>query len=316
MKDEMLGDRKKRGLFKKAKQRSAEVNKEVEDEEKKNSLRKPDQEATPAVQDLPDPQEGTNESHKIYSGKGYLNTLSKVFSDFHFPYSARDIIYKKTQAMTCTDEEIIEKWLGNWSALWKPGGTFSTSDAIILKKGKTPTEDMLKIVPRCFDGDTVDSVLAQTITGLVNRSISIDPKFYNKFAGPEFYMKDLILNRDLTKEEAKNHPVWKALTNDQKILDLYVDLVFKKLKDHCEEDKGMRIDLEHCQAMRYRDHDTPLLRHVQLGAILNTPWMDTKETIIAGYRNKEMNDMMKRDGLEEKMKQNTKDIMGVLEKYI
>ena len=87
-------------------------------------------------------------------------------------------------------------------------------------------------------------------------AIEIDTETFENIAGVRFIIGEMLLNTDLTPDEARTNPVWKVLARgNQDGLDAYVGAVFGELD---ENEKGMRI------AISDATQNIPRMRYVEL----------------------------------------------------
>lgn len=105
-----------------------------------------------------------------------------------------------------------------------------------------------------YKGDTfkvvADAQPLRELTGrthLTRGAVVLADGAYEKLEGPEFSRKKLgeMLGRDLSADEAKQHPVWLALARDDKaLLETYVGTMFEDMKKRFGYDTAMGVYLD------------------------------------------------------------------------
>lgn len=117
----------------------------------------------------------------------------------------------KDKRIPLTFKQIVERRL-NSTEDWRTN-YFDTCDALVQFNGK------IKIIKNCEILKEMNSK-----TKLTDGGIKITKEQYKKLKGKEFEISKLNFNNSLTKEEVKNHPIWKELLG--KYLGTYIELVF------------------------------------------------------------------------------------------
>ena len=76
---------------------------------------------------------------------------------------------------------------------------------------------------------------------LQNGALILEDSMYETLQGSEFTKGDLkeLLERDLSADEVKAHPVWKALARDDALLTEYTDTMFAEMKQRPEYDAAV-----------------------------------------------------------------------------
>lgn len=149
-----------------------------------------------------------------------LNKAPEIFKEFYGRYCEQMPKLRAEGREPLTMAQIAEQRLrqgGDWLENY-----FDTCDSIV-RKG-----DKIKVTLSC-----PYLIGINPKTKLKNYGVGLLPSQYEKLRGKTFEVGELILSRDLTKEEALEHPVWQYLLGAQ--LKPYVDLVF------AEYEKAMGI---------------------------------------------------------------------------
>lgn len=86
-------------------------------------------------------------------------------------------------------------------------------------------------------------------SNLANGALVLSESAYASADGAEFKRKDkgLILDQDLTAQQAKEHPVWLALVPDKALLGQYVDGMFAEMGKRFSYDDAMGVYLAGAQ---------------------------------------------------------------------
>ena len=173
----------------------------------------------------------------ILEEAGLLTTYSKkpvLKKSFQLP-TVPQIMEKRLEFIVLAErfpelKEVSDFWLQK----------ICTSDSIIYY------EDKVKIIYK----ENLDIVynpkkqnFSELAKNLSHGALLMSPRLYYELEGPEFTRKELEqagiwyydseryreLNEYLSKEEAKNHPIWKTLARDDEFLSKYIDRIFPLL---------------------------------------------------------------------------------------
>lgn len=148
--------------------------------------------------------------------------------------SVAGLMRRRLEVLTAS-KEVKDAWWTNY---------FDTGDAVIYHpdgrfKVVLNAEPMKELNPK---------------SKLSNGALVLSEGMYDKLDGENFTREEVgkygLVERLLTKEEAKKNPIWKALAGgDQALLDAYADAVFTKAKEQYRYDKNMRIWLSQPQSV-------------------------------------------------------------------
>lgn len=152
----------------------------------------------------------------------YLAQMPLVIADDRVPLSVANLMERRLHA-------------GKSSAIWKDN-YFDAGDGIAYTAGG----DKFKIV---LDSQDLRKVTPKS--ELKNGALILGDGIYEQLQGQEFTKKDLksLLERDLSADEVKAHPVWKALARDDALLVEYTDRMFAEMKDRFKYDTAMGLYL-------------------------------------------------------------------------
>ncbi len=152
----------------------------------------------------------------------YLAQMPLVIADNRVPLSVANLMERRLRA-------------GKSSATWKDN--YFDADGIAYTAGG----DKFKIVLDSQDLRKVTPKSKLTNTG----ALILGDGLYEQLQGQEFTMRDLksLLERDLSADEAKAHPVWKALARDDALLVEYTDKMFPEMKQKFKYNDAMGLYL-------------------------------------------------------------------------
>lgn len=126
--------------------------------------------------------------------------------------------------------ELMERRLNSNEDDWR-NAYFFVGDAVAYNDGK---------VKIALDAPILRGLNVKS--NLRNGALVVDKKTYDGIQGTEFSKSEIakmLTDRDLTPEEAIQHPVWQALARDPALLKEYVGKMFEKMKDKFDYDTGM-----------------------------------------------------------------------------
>ena len=152
----------------------------------------------------------------------YLAQMPLVIADNRIPLSVANLMERRLHA-------------GKSAVAWKDN-YFDTGDGIAYNAGGSK----FKIV---LDSQDLRKVTPQTEPK--NGALVLGDGIYEQLQGQEFTRSDLksLLERDLSADEVKAHPVWKALARDDALLTEYTDTMFAEMKTRFTYDTAMGLYL-------------------------------------------------------------------------
>ena len=129
---------------------------------------------------------------------------------------------------------VLQQRLHSGKPDWKDN-YFDTGDALAYHP-----DGKFKVVP--------DAQILRDMTessGLRSGALELGDGVYESLEGQEFTRKDAEkwVERELTSQEAKSNPLWRALARDQDLLNEYVDAMFPEMKERFDYDANMGIYL-------------------------------------------------------------------------
>jgi hypothetical protein len=87
------------------------------------------------------------------------------------------------------------------------------------------------------------------------KALIIGEDVYKALEGEEFNRKNIgIIDEDLSREDAKTHPVWKVLARDQNLLNDYADFIFSRRKRHYADNLAMGVYITWEKGNRHELH--------------------------------------------------------------
>jgi len=156
------------------------------------------------------------------NARTYLAQMPLVIADNRIPLSVANLMERRLHA-------------GKSAVAWKDN-YFDTGDGIAYNAGGSK----FKIV---LDSQDLRKVTPQTEPK--NGALVLGDGIYEQLQGQEFTRSDLksLLERDLSADEVKAHPVWKALARDDALLTEYTDTMFAEMKTRFTYDTAMGLYL-------------------------------------------------------------------------
>jgi len=160
------------------------------------------------------------ETYKEFSGKN-VDQMPKLLADARVPLSMAGLLEAKLKY-----GKDFPAWMNNY---------FDTGDAIVYHpdgriKIDTDSENLRRINPK---------------SQVINGALIIDDGVYNTIQGQEFMKSEIekYTGKALSKKEVKSNPLWRALVNDQNLLNEATDFIFSEAKDRFDYDKNMGLYL-------------------------------------------------------------------------
>ncbi len=178
--------------------------------------------------------------YKAFPGEGtgrIIDQMPKLIAEGRTPLSVRGLMKKRLEVADYKNEAVRDSWLLNY---------FDTGDAVLYHP-----DGRIKIV--------LDYQLARELnpkSRLKNGALMLPDGAYEGADCPEFKIDDLAkygMYEWLKRKKVSNHPIWKALAGDDKLLDAYGDMIFRKGKEIYNHDTVMGVFLADAQ-------DVPTMR--------------------------------------------------------
>ncbi len=153
------------------------------------------------------------------------------------PLTTKDLLEYRIKAIQSKDENEIDFWLNCF---------FNTITGLAYHDGKL----IIKSKSDLLLGINANSKLSQ------HGSLILSPEQYEQLIKENEVIKrnKIISKKNLTKQEAKEHPVWLKLAQDDKhLLNEYIDIIFAEAKSKYHYNKIMGVYLP-------EDETVPALR--------------------------------------------------------
>ena len=147
------------------------------------------------------------------------------------PLTAKDIMQYKLQAIQSNNKGEMNFWLNHY---------WDTVDGLAYHKGQ------LIVVPNSQELLNINPEIK-----LSDGSLILSPKQYKQLSKKNEVIKrdKIISEKELTKKQAKGHPIWlKLAQEDKSLLNEYVDAIFAKAKEVYDHDENMGIYLSSDQS--------------------------------------------------------------------
>ncbi len=87
-----------------------------------------------------------------------------------------------------------------------------------------------KVIPRSEDLIQLGRLELITTKKAIDMPITTS-SYYESILNPELRRSDLILGRELTEEEALEHAIWKTVVPDTKVLEKFIETVYRKIRE-------------------------------------------------------------------------------------
>jgi len=162
--------------------------------------------------------------YRPFEGR-YIDAMPRLRADNRRPMTAKDIAEKRVEVLKSKDANLINAWVNHY---------YDTSSGVAYFGNE------IKIIPNCEILANIDSDAK-----LKNGALILTPEQYKSLEGKVLNRDELKLQAWLTKQEAKEHPVWKELLGDA--LNPYTDAIFKFGKEKYDIDNLMGIWIANAQ---------------------------------------------------------------------
>jgi len=177
------------------------------------------------------------QDYKIFEG-AYNKIMPLLVKENYQPLTTKDIMLNRIKAIQSNNKQELDFWLNQY---------FDTPDGLAYHNNK------LIIQPNS------EHLLN------INGSLISTKKQFNELSKKYevFNRNKIIADKSLTKQEAKEHPIWLKLAQDDKsLLNEYTDLIFAEAKEIYDYDKNMSIYLPN-------DQENPAMRDWCFGDLSN-----------------------------------------------
>ena len=189
-------------------------------------------------------------NYKVFKGR-YRDQMPLLVKEGLQPLTTKDLMQYRLQAIKDKDE--IEFWLSRY---------FDTSTGLAYHNGNLivvpNSQDLIGITPK---------------SRLDNGSLILAPEQFTKLSKEYGVTKrnKIISGRELTKKEAKEHPIWlKSAQDDKHLLNEYTDAVFAETKSKYGYDTNMGVYLPD-------DQENPVMRGWYLRYLFDRSGADARD---------------------------------------
>jgi hypothetical protein len=175
-----------------------------------------------------------------------IELMPKLIGEGRIPMSVANIVKRRIEDLNAgVSQKVIDAWWDNY---------FDTGDAILYHPNGN-----IKIVLSCHFMRKISPETKLESGGMVLGSTKKSSiKFYNSIEGVEFeklsfrrHVLEGDVNRALTADEVKTHPIWMSLVPDKALLNEYVDVSFTLLREKYDEDEMMGVYLDYSVDMSH-----------------------------------------------------------------
>ena len=163
--------------------------------------------------------------YKIFEGR-YVDAMPAL-REVGNPMTTRQIAERRLEVLSSGDEGLIDAW---WNSY------LNTVDAVAYNRNRNE----IKVILNSKKLRNINPDAELRLGELV-----LTEEQYKKLEGKTFQRSELIINGPLTKEQAKEHPVWQELLGD--VLNEYVDAVFEQYEKYGESNRLMPVYLANAE---------------------------------------------------------------------
>jgi len=196
--------------------------------------------------------------YKVFEG-GYNSQMPLLVQEGLTPLTSKDVMRYRLQAIQSKDKDEIDFWLNYWGTV--TGLAYYKGELIVIPN----SQELLNI--------NKNSKLNEC-------SLILTQEQYEKLAKEHEVIKRTKIksNKDLTKEEAKQNPIWQKLAQEDKsLLNEYVDAIFSEAKSKYDYNKNMGVYLPN-------DQENPALRSWYLGNLNDRSLAYARNALDGGVR--------------------------------
>ena len=162
----------------------------------------------------------TREKYREFYGKN-IEQMPKLIADGRVPMNVSQLMQRILDVRN-SNEDVKRSYLDNY---------FDTGDAIVYHP-----DGRIKII---LDSQGLREMTPDTQS---DWALLLTEEFYSALQGEEFKKGKLgKIEEGLTREQVKDHYVWKILARDQSLLDDYVDYIFAEGKQRFNYDTAMSV---------------------------------------------------------------------------
>lgn len=191
------------------------------------------------------------QDYKVFEGI-YNQIMPLLVKENYQPLTTKDVISNRIKAIQSNNKQEQDFWLNQY---------FDTTDGLAYYNNQLIVQPnsnlLLNINP--------DSKLN-------NGSLTLTPDQFNELSKKyEVFNRNKIKHgNSLTKQQAKEHPIWLKLAQDDKsLLNEYTDLIFSKAKEIYDYDENMGIYLPN-------DQENPAMRDWYLWYLSGRSYASTR----------------------------------------
>jgi hypothetical protein len=165
----------------------------------------------------------TIEEYKPFYGP-LIEQMPLLIGEGRVPMNTAQLMQRRLEAKN-GPEDVKKSWMNNY---------FDTGDAVVYH----PNGD-IKIV---LDSQTLREMTPESQR--IGGALILGEDVYNALQGEVFKKGKLGKTGDwMSREEVKDHPVWRFLARDQALLNDYTDFIFAECKERCGYDAAMGVHL-------------------------------------------------------------------------
>ncbi|TKJ16907.1 hypothetical protein CEE44_00015 [Candidatus Woesearchaeota archaeon B3_Woes] len=179
-----------------------------------------------------------DKEYELFHG-AYCNMMPLLRQEGFRPLTSKEIMSYRVKALQSQDKNEREFWLEKVDAPYEhrsdTESNFNTSDGLVSYG------EHLMVVPNAeilLNIHETGSCGCRFVTFSKKRptgALELNLDQYNELSQKyeSFKYGELLLNRELSENEARNHPLWlKMAQDDRALLEEYVDCIFREFKDN------------------------------------------------------------------------------------
>jgi len=192
--------------------------------------------------------------YKSFQGS-YNKQMPLLIQEGLQPLTAKDVMEYRIKAIQSNNEDEFDFWLDHY---------FDTADGLAYH------DNNLIVVP-----NSQELLNINPESKLSNGSLILSPKQYERLSKEHEVIKrdNIISGKPLTKEQAKEHPIWlKLAQEDKSLLNEYADAIFSKAKEIYNYNENMGIYPQD-------DQKTPVMRDWYFRSLYGRSGADAKNNL-------------------------------------
>lgn len=193
-------------------------------------------------------------NYELYEG-AYTDSMPRLIEEGFIPLTICDIMRYRVEALKIQDSEEIDFWLNtSWPScdgvIYFNNNAVVIPDSDLLKRINTDRKfDARKIHDRFVDGIAMEEMyqtIGDRLESRMHLSYLLTEEEYKELS-QKYGVLDrdqMVLRKNLTKKQARTHPLWLRAAQDRNVLDEFVERLFEykeKTKDRLFGPKTIKL---------------------------------------------------------------------------